>query len=127
MKEERERGKREVREGESAAGDEPPSSALTLSRKPSIHAPSVGAPSLFPLEELNNSHGGKVGEIALRRKTTKSSKDIVDCPVDIERREKVKEAMLHAWGSYEKYAWGQDELQPQSKSGVNSFGGLGQL
>ncbi|KAJ1429223.1 Six-hairpin glycosidase-like superfamily [Sesbania bispinosa] len=41
------------------------------------------------------------------------------------RREKVKEAMLHAWGSYEKYAWGQDELQPQSKNGVNSFGGLG--
>ncbi|PKA51372.1 Mannosyl-oligosaccharide 1,2-alpha-mannosidase MNS2 [Apostasia shenzhenica] len=46
-------------------------------------------------------------------------------PVDNERREKVKEAMLHAWNSYEKYAWGQDELQPQSRNGVNSFGGLG--
>ncbi|XP_043713221.1 mannosyl-oligosaccharide 1,2-alpha-mannosidase MNS1 isoform X2 [Telopea speciosissima] len=33
--------------------------------------------------------------------------------------------MLHAWASYEKYAWGQDELQPQTKNGVNSFGGLG--
>uniref|UniRef100_A0A0A9A537 alpha-1,2-Mannosidase n=1 Tax=Arundo donax TaxID=35708 RepID=A0A0A9A537_ARUDO len=33
--------------------------------------------------------------------------------------------MLHAWTSYVTYAWGQDELQPQSKSGVNSFGGLG--
>lgn len=32
-------------------------------------------------------------------------------PIDNERREKVKEAMLHAWNSYEKYAWGQDELQ----------------
>jgi mannosyl-oligosaccharide alpha-1,2-mannosidase len=32
-------------------------------------------------------------------------------PVNNARREKVKEAMLHAWNSYVKYAWGQDELQ----------------
>lgn len=31
--------------------------------------------------------------------------------ISIERREKVKDAMLHAWTSYEKYAWGKDELQ----------------
>ncbi|CAL8130376.1 unnamed protein product [Prunus armeniaca] len=53
-------------------------------------------------------------------------KEVVpDDPIDIQRQEKVKEAMIHAWSSYEKYAWGQDELQPQSKNGVNSFGGLG--
>ncbi|XP_062109946.1 mannosyl-oligosaccharide 1,2-alpha-mannosidase MNS1-like [Humulus lupulus] len=52
-------------------------------------------------------------------------KDVPEDPIDIQRREKVKDAMLHAWNSYVKYAWGQDELQPQSKSGVNSFGGLG--
>ncbi|KAK8598013.1 hypothetical protein V6N13_095405 [Hibiscus sabdariffa] len=46
-------------------------------------------------------------------------------PVSIERRQKVKDAMLHAWNSYEKYAWGKDELQPQTKNGVDSFGGLG--
>lgn len=34
-----------------------------------------------------------------------------DDPIDAERREKVKEAVIHAWSSYEKYAWGQDELQ----------------
>ncbi|XP_072993669.1 mannosyl-oligosaccharide 1,2-alpha-mannosidase MNS1-like [Typha latifolia] len=52
--------------------------------------------------------------------------DVVDIdPTNNERREKVKEAMIHAWSSYKKYAWGQDELQPQSKSGINSFGGLG--
>ncbi|KAJ7571681.1 hypothetical protein O6H91_01G172400 [Diphasiastrum complanatum] len=33
--------------------------------------------------------------------------------------------MLHAWSSYEKYAWGYDELQPQSRRGINQFGGLG--
>jgi hypothetical protein len=32
-------------------------------------------------------------------------------PINKERREKVKEAMLHAWNSYVTYAWGQDELQ----------------
>lgn len=33
--------------------------------------------------------------------------------------------MLHAWRGYEQYAWGHDELCPLSKSGKNSFGGLG--
>ncbi|KAJ1272655.1 hypothetical protein BS78_06G220000 [Paspalum vaginatum] len=55
-----------------------------------------------------------------------SRKDLVEIdPVSNERREKVKEAMLHAWNSYVTYAWGMDELQPQSKKGINSFGGLG--
>ncbi|KAI4344474.1 hypothetical protein L6164_011696 [Bauhinia variegata] len=53
------------------------------------------------------------------------SNSIQDDPCNEERRAKVKNAMLHAWTSYEKYAWGQDELQPQSKDGVDNFGGLG--
>ncbi|XP_024023578.1 mannosyl-oligosaccharide 1,2-alpha-mannosidase MNS1 isoform X1 [Morus notabilis] len=68
------------------------------------------------LEELKNVEGKVV---------KKTQNDVPADPIAIQRREKVKEAMLHAWNSYEKYAWGQDELQPQSKSGVNSFGGLG--
>ncbi|KAL2651086.1 hypothetical protein R1flu_019214 [Riccia fluitans] len=48
-----------------------------------------------------------------------------DDPVARERRNKVREAMLHAWTSYETYAWGYDELKPQSRTGVNQFGGLG--
>lgn len=54
-----------------------------------------------------------------------NDKFVANDPIDNERREKVKEAMIHAWNSYVKYAWGQDELQPQSMNGVNSFGGLG--
>lgn len=46
-------------------------------------------------------------------------------PVAAERRNKIKDAMLHAWTCYEKYAWGFDELKPQSKTGVNQFAGLG--
>lgn len=73
----------------------------------------MGAKQLdfFQLDDLNNKQGGTSGKTDLGRKATKSSKDVLDDPIDIERREKVKEAMLHAWGSYEKYAWGQDELQ----------------
>ena len=44
--------------------------------------------------------------------TKYARKDLVEIdPVNNERREKVKEAMLHAWNSYVKYAWGMDELQ----------------
>ncbi|KAL9235545.1 hypothetical protein vseg_010295 [Gypsophila vaccaria] len=69
------------------------------------------------LEGLKDARGVKSGN--------SGSKVVRDDPVEVERRQKVKEAMIHAWSSYEKYAWGQDELQPQTKNGVNSFGGLG--
>ncbi|XP_074582519.1 mannosyl-oligosaccharide 1,2-alpha-mannosidase MNS1-like [Curcuma longa] len=55
----------------------------------------------------------------------KLTREVEIDPINDERREKVKEAMLHAWNSYVEYAWGQDELQPQSKTGANNFGGLG--
>ncbi|CAB4262091.1 unnamed protein product [Prunus armeniaca] len=48
-----------------------------------------------------------------------------DDPLNVERRRAVKEAMIHAWTCYEMYAWGRDELQPQTRDGVDSFGGLG--
>ncbi|KAL9325927.1 hypothetical protein ACSQ67_006572 [Phaseolus vulgaris] len=57
----------------------------------------------------------------------KFTKDISveDDPISTQRRDKIKDAMLHAWTSYETYAWGRDELKPQSKNGVDNFGGLG--
>eukprot|EP01029_Cantina_marsupialis_P012884 TRINITY_DN2852_c0_g1_i1.p1 TRINITY_DN2852_c0_g1~~TRINITY_DN2852_c0_g1_i1.p1 ORF type:complete len:835 (+),score=218.18 TRINITY_DN2852_c0_g1_i1:105-2609(+) len=38
------------------------------------------------------------------------------------RRVKVKEAMKHAWGNYEKLAFGKDELKPISGQGNNYWG-----
>ncbi|KAJ4962716.1 hypothetical protein NE237_022655 [Protea cynaroides] len=70
------------------------------------------------LRDMKND-GGDVSESSQEKMVAE------DDPLDVQRREKVKEAMLHAWTSYEKYAWGQDELQPQTMNGVNSFGGLG--
>lgn len=66
----------------------------------------------FQLEDLKDSTGSAVGNIG-NNKHGKSPGDKVfeDDPTDIQRRDKVKEAMIHAWSSYEKYAWGQDELQ----------------
>lgn len=74
------------------------------------------------LEELNSLLGDVGGKIHTQQNSIKND---LDDPVNIERRNAVKEAMLHAWTSYEKYAWGYDELQPQSRRGVNNFGGLG--
>ncbi|KAJ8760005.1 hypothetical protein K2173_010861 [Erythroxylum novogranatense] len=76
------------------------------------------------LEELKSIHGDAF-KLINNRSTGPSKKVISEDPIDIHRREKVRDAMIHAWNSYEKYAWGNDELQPQSKNGVNSFGGLG--
>ncbi|XP_058443510.1 mannosyl-oligosaccharide alpha-1,2-mannosidase IA isoform X4 [Malaya genurostris] len=37
--------------------------------------------------------------------------------IDYEKREKVREMMIHAWDSYKLYAWGKNELKPISKRG----------
>lgn len=41
------------------------------------------------------------------------------------RQQKVKEAFIHAWSGYKKYAMGYDELMPLSHHGVDGLGGLG--
>ncbi|KAL9265777.1 Mannosyl-oligosaccharide 1,2-alpha-mannosidase MNS2-like protein [Drosera capensis] len=77
------------------------------------------------LEEVNRLQS-ELGEVKVRGEIrSPGRKDAPVNPIALERREKEEEAVLHAWSSYEKYAWGQDELQPQAKTGVNSFGGLG--
>jgi hypothetical protein len=43
----------------------------------------------------------------------------------LERREKIKAGMQHAWSGYKKYAWGSDELKPLSKRGQENWGGMG--
>ncbi|KAK1416965.1 hypothetical protein QVD17_26085 [Tagetes erecta] len=85
------------------------------------------------VERLQNELGELKHEDVSYTKTNTTAKKIdvtkmdglVIDPIEAQRREKVKDAMLHAWTSYETYAWGHDELQPQSKNGVDSFGGLG--
>eukprot|EP00262_Sarcandra_glabra_P007997 TRINITY_DN21165_c0_g1_i2.p1 TRINITY_DN21165_c0_g1~~TRINITY_DN21165_c0_g1_i2.p1 ORF type:complete len:574 (+),score=88.33 TRINITY_DN21165_c0_g1_i2:129-1850(+) len=75
------------------------------------------------LQDLKNYFGDVGEDIHFNRKLR--VRTFHDDQIDMQRREKVKEAMLHAWNSYETYAWGKDELQPQTKNGVDSFGGLG--
>lgn len=41
------------------------------------------------------------------------------------RREEVKAGMQRSWAAYKAYAWGKDELKPQTKSGSDNWGGLG--
>ncbi|XP_047332909.1 mannosyl-oligosaccharide 1,2-alpha-mannosidase MNS1-like isoform X2 [Impatiens glandulifera] len=77
------------------------------------------------LDDSNNkgASGAKMEVSGINR--YHKTKEVPEDPISIQRREKVKSAMRHAWSSYEKYAWGHDELQPQTKTGVDSFGGLG--
>ena len=44
-----------------------------------------------------------------------------------ERRVAIKNAMVHAWGGYKKYAFGMDELQPISGTGNERWGGIGTI
>ncbi|KAK8546827.1 hypothetical protein V6N13_093869 [Hibiscus sabdariffa] len=41
------------------------------------------------------------------------------------RQKKVREAFIHAWSGYKRFAMGYDELMPVSQRGVNGLGGLG--
>ncbi|XP_057738009.1 mannosyl-oligosaccharide 1,2-alpha-mannosidase MNS3 [Arachis stenosperma] len=43
----------------------------------------------------------------------------------ITRKQKVKDAFIHAWSGYKKYAMGHDELMPLSHHGTDGLGGLG--
>ena len=49
----------------------------------------------------------------------------LNLPADVEKRDAVVAAAKHAWSGYVNHAWGYDELQPTSRRGKNSFGGLG--
>jgi hypothetical protein len=42
----------------------------------------------------------------------------------LERKNKIKAGMQHAWSGYKSYAWGSDELKPLSKKGVENWGGI---
>lgn len=77
------------------------------------------------LDELKNGKGTPSEKTKNDDKTGRWNTNVLNDPVSVQRRDKVKNAMIHAWSSYEKYAWGRDELQPETKSGVDSFGGLG--
>ncbi|KAE8689872.1 Mannosyl-oligosaccharide 1,2-alpha-mannosidase MNS3 [Hibiscus syriacus] len=41
------------------------------------------------------------------------------------RQQNVKEAFIHAWSGYKKFAMGSDELMPLSQKGIHGLGGLG--
>lgn len=64
-------------------------------------------------------------EIAARNASIHNSDEIDSDPKWKARQQKVKEAFIHAWSGYRKYAMGYDELMPISERGVDGLGGLG--
>ncbi|XP_014508082.2 mannosyl-oligosaccharide 1,2-alpha-mannosidase MNS1 isoform X2 [Vigna radiata var. radiata] len=79
------------------------------------------------IEDIKGHMKDSAESIQNEDEVNKFAKDIYvdEDPISKQRRDKIKDAMLHAWTSYETYAWGKDELKPQSMNGVDSFGGLG--
>jgi len=67
-------------------------------------------PKELEFQEQGTS-GSKGSGQGLPAKKKPALNDVDEDPVAAERRDKVKDAMLHAWASYEKYAWGMDELK----------------
>ncbi|CAN6552048.1 unnamed protein product [Malus baccata var. baccata] len=93
---------------------------------------------LSALQSLTGDHQVAVSRLNKELKTLKNQLESVkkhlrgwsiveedDDPLNFERRKAVKDAMIHAWTYYEMYAWGHDELKPQTRNSVDSFGGLG--
>eukprot|EP00968_Pinguiococcus_pyrenoidosus_P029455 scaffold8580_cov286-Pinguiococcus_pyrenoidosus.AAC.1 len=76
-----------------------------------------GSWAQFNIDDLN--YGFDVGRSvtsAMRRESDR---------LGAQRSERVRDAMRHAWQGYRKYAWGKDEVRPQSASWQNNWGSMG--
>jgi hypothetical protein len=84
---------------------------------PSAHAPqAVAQPDVVP--EPPRSAPPSTAP-ASSRAGIKTLKPSLPGGADVDKMNAVKNAMRHSWMGYKKFAWGQDELRPMSKSGNN--------
>ena len=112
------------------AGRERPGSVALNSAPPEHRAPGV-ARFTFPAPGLTmeGANGLPVvrGELVIGytpREVTKEEEARSD-EQSARWAEDVRNAMRHAWSGYRTYAWGRDELKPQSKVGADPWGGIG--
>jgi len=68
---------------------------------------------ILQLEDIRGHMKDSAESIQKEDEVNKFTKDfsVEDDPISLQRRDKIKDAMLHAWTSYETYAWGRDELK----------------
>lgn len=64
-------------------------------------------------------------EISSRNSSTSKPKNQNEGSKWEARQQRVKNAFIHAWSGYKKYAMGYDELMPLSHRGIDGLGGLG--
>lgn len=96
------------------------SSVTELKRKP---------PVLIPQQDQTGKKGaisveGDAAQTLLENKVEKS-KSLQSDAEWTKRQAEIVGAFKHAWKGYKAHAMGSDELQPLSKKGVDSLGGLG--
>lgn len=65
-----------------------------------------------------------VGKAEEAKKQPLAEEDFSATGLDKKRR-MVVEAAAHSWRGYEEHAWGCDELQPLTRDGKETLGGLG--
>jgi len=82
--------------------------------------------SLDFVQYWNPPGGGRYAEYADGTSPYKISQDLGQKSDDMARlrRPYVKQAMQYAWEGYRQYAFGYDEIRPQSKQGTNHWGGI---
>lgn len=69
-------------------------------------------------EEYEDAEGGGGGGMEV---SEEEKEDEMDRIIWTDRAGQVKSAFLHAWNSYEKYAWGYDEVLPISVGSTNKY------
>ena len=73
----------------------------------------VGNKSEFSKKTINYQNKNKISLITIH--TGEDSDALIK-----ERRDAIREMTKHAWSNYVKYAWGENELNPITKSGYSS-------
>ncbi|OAL22768.1 hypothetical protein AYO20_11117 [Fonsecaea nubica] len=106
-----------------------PSDPTTVTFPPSSHKTSLHwtkRPERYPPAGYRELPTGPVEKIPKIQFDFASQPESTHAKATQERRrDAVKEAFVHAWNGYKKYAWGQDEVAPVSGAFRSSFGGWG--
>merc|ERR1740130_2149261 len=64
------------------------------------------------------------GGAALRETAPPPRETAPALPETMRRRDAVREAFVHSWTAYERFAWGHDELQPLTNTSNDVWGGF---
>lgn len=109
------------------AANEEPTQVFPYELVPPPEPNANGEYSLDFVKNWTPPGGGRYAEYALGNSPYIITEELQQKSDEIARlrRPYIQEAMKFAWDGYTRYAYGMDEIRPQSKKGTNHFGGIG--